>query len=471
MRLTQDKSLARNLRLLHSCSKIEEIYLRSLDNAATNYVKYLDSKEGKPFRRYLEHAIDEMFESRGDNPIVIESTPELLGFLPDKNLVPAKYMKDFEIHRDIHAHLDDLRDLDMQLAEHKKLQQLAKASTNGTGKLLGFMHSENNSERFQHFSKKMRVHSPSTINFKHFQLAMDVAQKNGLYTPEFRKKLRSTLPKPTLDLCKDFVGRAFSSTVKLVPTLALSASIVLGAHQLKQAQATELPETNIPSASDTYIQNGGDTLNLSTLEQKFTPPISPVENPHTYEEACEIFYNKLEEAYKHKTGNNIDLSEFDRSNIGYASTTIYIANYQGETYRFSGFSSHRSNETYLIKALSDAGATITTESSNITYIFNDKNQSIAIIDSHGNPVRSGNVLEAASNGYEMYNQKYVRNAGNFFNTKGIDTSNMSESELIGKYILSYGYNIQDKDLSEILGGSGGYFAKSADTIRRLFKRS
>lgn len=207
---------------------------------------------------------------------------------------------------------------------------------------------------------------------------------------------------------------------------------------------------------------------VTTLEHKFTPPVSSDVKVSTYQQACADFYNKLEQTYKYNTGKNIDLSNFTEDNLGYANSTIYVANYQGKTYRFSDFNTFRSTGTYLEKALTDAGATVTTEKSKIYYIFNN-DKSIAIADENGNPVRSGKILEKASNGYEMYNQNYVRQAKVSLEARGIETTNMSESQLVGAFILSPEYNIQDSDLSIALGSEKGALLKAVPIIKDFFK--
>lgn len=482
MRLKQDKTLDRNLALLFNCSKIEEIYLHSLQSEVDAYVQYLDSKQGKPFKIIVERLRKEHFEKHGHIAPEIESTEQLLQFLPKEHLVPVGFKKDFEKYKHILMNTCKLVDMNEQLAQHHHLQNLARHSRNGTKELVKFMSSKENSLEFQQFCEYMQQHPASIINFKYSQRSADIAKKNHFYTPEFRDKLSSTLQKPQLGLSRDRIHRFFTSAKKLAPTLGLSALLLLGPHLLNNntlegpdiGSSTSTSDTYTPTTEsttpteNTYDNSTKDIDTPSiTSEIEFIPPISPAGKFDTYGDAYEDFCNKLEQAYKYTTGESIDLSGLSYKNMAQTSSTIYIANYNGQTYRFSGFSSYKNNEAYLKKALLDAGATITTESSTITYISKDGKQSIAIADSNGNPVRSGNILEDATYGYQMYNQSYVKAAKKMLESQGIDTSNMSESELVGKYILSSEYNIQNEELSKILG-------KSSDvvkTIKNVFTRS
>lgn len=196
MRLKQDKILKRNLKLLYNCSKIQEIRLRSLNSEAISYLHYLDSKEGKPFRTQLENLMAEMFEQRGEAPLVVTSSSDLIGFEPDKDAIPERFKKDYKRHMEVSNNIDSLSDLDQQLEELQKLQHLAKTSSNGTENLNKFMFSQENSPRFQAFCKHIDNTPSSILNIEHFHLAIDVARKNNLYSPKFKSRLRATLPKP-----------------------------------------------------------------------------------------------------------------------------------------------------------------------------------------------------------------------------------------------------------------------------------
>ena len=145
------------------------------------------------------------------------------------------------------------------------------------------------------------------------------------------------------------------------------------------------------------------------------------------------------------------------------SAPILEVEYNGETYRFSGQSQANSNYRHLKEAFDALGATYTETSSRILYIVDkdNPNQSIAIVDSLGNPVRSGNVITGSN---RAYNSDYVREGREILVSQGKDASSLSEAECVAAYLLSDEYNIQDPDLSI----AQGHFASSTHTIKTTF---
>lgn len=469
MRLTQDKTLKRNLRLLHACSKIEEIRLSALENERNKYLRYLKSPKGFAFKTHLINVYEKSCQMDGIAPVVIEREEELLNFLPDKRLaIPKMFERDYKRHKHVFDHLPDLQDKDQQVKEHHKLQYLATRSQDSTLELIEFMNDPSRSLNFKDFAQFTKKHSPAYVRSIYFKHAIDIATKNKFYTKKFRQDLKKTLPKPTLHLCKDFIGRTFTSAKKLIPALALSAALLIGAHHLatNELDITAGADTNFGTEQtyedDKVIVTPG--INLDDQEI-FVPPISPTGTLNSYEDACDDFFKKTSEVYKYTTGEDMNLSQYGQENIGISNNAqIYVAEYNGQTYYFSSQSPYRTNSKYLREALEAAGATVTSTTSDITYIHNG-DESIAIVDANGNPIKSGNIMQRAnSGGGEMFNQGYVNAANAMLLKQGINTTGMSEAELVGKYILSQNYDKQNDNLSRALGLTKGLAYKIKTTF-------
>lgn len=466
MRLKHDKKLKNNLKLLRTCSKIEEIHLKAMENEIEKYKRYLETtSRGISFRTHLENLYYTDFERSGLAAPEILSTDDLLRYLPDKSqTIPKIFERDYKRHKDVFEHQPDIDLLEDQLQEHRTLQELTKASEYSTQDLVDFMESPERTPNFASFCQDAQKHSGLFLNLKYKHKAAYIARKNQLYTKAFREDLAKTLPRQKIALCRDLIGRTYKGAILSASAIALSATLALGIISINTPtiDTTQGTESEI-SSSETYTPttNPYDDI-LATPDTTPSLPISETGNLHSYEDACDDFYKKTAEVYKYNTGETINLSGYGQQNMAYSETTIYVVEHNGNTYRFSAQSPHRSNSRYLEQALEATGATVTKQpNSTISYIHDD-DKSIAIVDGSGNPVKSGNILVDASSGAEMYNQSYVNSGRRILEAQGIDTSGMSEAELVGTFILSDNYNIQNEELSRALGETQGllYYIKN-----------
>ena len=423
----KDKKFEDNLKLLYACSKISEIFLASENNQLQHYIDYLNSSEAADFLENFYSSQIVPRHKQSQQAFDLPKKPEdYLNFSPVPELIPPAYAEQYARHQAMFTNSAKSETRSAQLTEHKNLQKLIKeiqlSIANKTpydeNAVHKFLSNENHSVGFKNFSKVMLQGHNCIINRKFSHLAKSVAQKNNLYTESFRKNLSATLKEPKVALRRETRARAFTTAKKLIPTLALSAGIAIGAYW---------------SPRDTY-----------------EPPVAPLageQNNNSYEN----FYQKIADIYKNNTGKEIDLSNLNQYNINQYQTTIFTVKYQGKTYYFSSQSPYDSNYTYLEKALKTLpDAEITTARGNITSISSN-GQSIAITDSNGNPIQSGNILEPATSGAgQMYNQTYVTIAKKTLSSKGIDISDMSEAELIAKFLVSDMHNEQNPELSKAL---------------------
>lgn len=428
----KDKKFENNLRLLYACSKISEISLQARNSELQHYKDFLNSSEAREFvEDFFIPQLKHIHQKTGSAFAVPTSPEDLLSFCPDEDRVPPIYADIYQRHRAMYKNNKNFNSCSTQLSEHKQLQQLIatiqESIANGTpydeNTIQKFLQDEKRSKAFKNFASSMLDRNPGVINRKYSQLAKSIAQKNNLYTESFRKNLSATLKEPKVALHRETRSRAFTTAKKLIPALALSAGIAIGAYW---------------SPRDTY--------------EAPVAPIAGEQNPNTQETAYKNFYKKTAEIYKNNTGKEIDLSNLNQDNINQYQTTIFTVKYQGKTYYFSSQSPYDSNYTYLEKALKTLpDAEITTARGNITSISSN-GKSIAITDSNGNPIQSGNILESATSGVgQMYNQTYVNIAKKTLASKGVDISSLSEAELIAKFLVSDMHNEQNPELSKALG--------------------
>ena len=428
----RDKKFENNLRLLYACSKISEISLQAKNSELQRYKDFLNSSEASEFvEDFFIPQLKHIYQKTGGAFVVPTSHEDLLKFLPDANMVPPKYTTEYERHRAMFKNNKNFSSRSTQLSEHKQLQQLitqiqesiANSTPYDQNTISQFLQDEKHSDAFKNFASFMLNRNPGVINRKFSHLAKSIARKNNLYTESFRKNLSSTLKEPKVALRRESRSRAFTTANKLIPALTLSAGIAIGAYW---------------STRDTY-----------------EPPVTPIvdeQNPNTQEPAYKDFYQKIADIYKNNTGKEIDLSNLNQYNINQYQTTIFTVKYQGKTYYFSSQSPYDSNYTYLEKALKTLpNSEITTEKGYITSLSSN-GKSIAITNSNGNPIQSGNILEPATSGVgQMYNQTYVNIAKKTLSSKGVDISSLSEAELIARFLVSDMHNEQNPDLSKALG--------------------
>lgn len=315
--------------------------------------------------------------------------------------------------------------------------------------------------------------NPLIISYRYKIAAKVLAQTNGL---KLDKKFENNLDKLFntkdihLGLKKEFKGKVIGAITKAT---SLGAAVWLGISSLAgfanatitgatAAEKDDTPPAHVDENSnynkDQYseaIEKTIETNNptepiLETVSQSITTdnnelPISNSTKISDYTDAGKDFMQKASEIYKYNTGEDIDLSSMGLKNIGYAETTIYTATLGDEVYRFSGMSTNGSNNTYLENVLASLGANVTKSNGHITYITSDGETSIAICDSSGNPVKSGNIMN--SNG--MYKQKFISAAKNDLEENGIDIEGMTDEQFMA-YYLFYN-NDQNENLSRALG--------------------
>lgn len=467
MRLNLDSKTKKNFKLLQSCTKVRIIEL-------TEKIMQLEKKQLKlignsdNLQTFLEGLFDE--QHHNDNVVLINPTPENLTGVALPN--PNEFTPDTEFekeYRDYHSvvsrldvlrrSLDEFKDLDTLLSgrdpeqPNQNLRRISKPLN--APKINSFLDNKHHTGIFKKFAHYVKTEPAIALSLKFKIRANKVAERNGIANSAFYTNTDQAFyaKDVAFSLNKDFKGRAINTGAKMLAGLALSATLygvgfshgrndvtttqgITDPHTSSEATTSETPA--IDEMTDIVIEN-------PSIFRNSVPVID------SYETACQDYFEAISDIYAHNTGESIDLSGYSQENIGLNnSTRLLIVHNNGKTYTFSAQSPYASNFTYLKKALDAAGMDYEEDSSLITYLVDEDNssQSIAIADSAGNPVRSGNVL---SGNNQAYNPDYVQKGREILVAQGKTANTLSEAECVGAYLISDQYTIQNDELSRALG--------------------
>lgn len=464
MKLKPSAKLTKNLKLLHSCSQVKVIELTEklaqFDQAQIELIN-----NSPKLKTFLTGVYQE--NHQGDKTYIVNPSATQLAdtslekyrdFEPD-----AEFAKDFKTYANLY---NKKNSLNYRLNEYQDLNELLSQRNIPVAEVNTFLNKSNHSKSFKNFANYMKSHSALRISLQYKLKANDIAERNGIANATYYSKSDKafSLNDVSLSLDKEFKGRLYGGIIKTAAVAALSASLFasgfgMGKNSVDITQGsttTHSTEATAPTQEPTTApETTNDDLNI------FTNSISTLTS---YETACDAYFEAIEDVYRYNTGKDIDLSGYDQEHIGMNnSAPILEVEYNGETYRFSGQSQANSNYRHLKEAFDALGATYTETSSRILYIVDkdNPNQSIAIVDSLGNPVRSGNVITGSN---RAYNSDYVREGREILVSQGKDASSLSEAECVAAYLLSDEYDIQDPDLSI----AQGHFASSTYTIKTTF---
>lgn len=468
-----DKKLQSNLRTLLLCSQFKTIQhsntLRKIQNLQ---LATLDNPENRDLTDYLTRIYEE--QNRRNNPKAYLIKPTLHDLsslkIPDDAYVPDELIKKVHTHQTRVRKIDEIS---QARDEHDELRTLLYAGS-PSGRidhkridlkaLKRFLRDKEHSSRFQSFGDSMLHGNQAVTLFRYRNSAKKLAKDEEISDQYFVDRINQTFSAETvkLNLNKEMKGRFFPAAAKitaiaLTAFLAINGAVNLFGHKDVTQGTVDTHQTQIvdtlsdqPTADDIISQTIDNPETPNTDSPEIQPPISNSVKIDSYESAADDLFEKVEEIYNYNTGNNVDLSDLNYENIGQSETSVLVANYNGREYRFSTMSNTRTNRANLEKALEAAGATFTSYSTKISYLTRD-GQSIAIVDSHGNPIQSGKVLQTSYNGgYEMYNQSYVNSAREMMRQNGISPDGKSEAELIGYYMLNR-EPAQNDELSKALG--------------------
>lgn len=479
MRLTRsnDKNLMSNLNILKLCSKYETV--EYFCKRALESQKLSDPKNYK-FRDFLEEKYIEESRLAGKRTRTAYGTDTLSAFE-----VPSYYDVHPELRAELKRHNKVARELSKSKNSQLEYNELLDLLSNhilprdtDLRNINSFLNSSKRSHKFQNFAKQMKSRNAFCILLNYRNRSKKFVKENGIDST-IESRLDETFGVKFDDTIKgfnsEFKARLFSKIPKIFKKtafLALTAGIGITAASgfvgaiISEADAAGKTDVEPPAHvdensnynKDQYseaIEKTIETNNptepiLETVSQSITTdnnelPISNSTKISDYTDAGKDFMQKASEIYKYNTGEDIDLSSMGLKNIGYAETTIYTATLGDEVYRFSGMSTNGSNNTYLENVLASLGANVTKSNGHITYITSDGETSIAICDSSGNPVKSGNIMN--SNG--MYKQKFISAAKNDLEENGIDIEGMTDEQFMA-YYLFYN-NDQNENLSRALG--------------------
>lgn len=467
MRLNLDSKTKKNFKLLQSCTKVRIIEL-------TEKIMQLEKKQVKLIRNsdnlqtFLKGLFDE--QHHNDNIVLINPTPEnLTGVdLPSPNeFAPnTEFEKEY---RDYHSvvsrldvlrrSLDEFRDLDSLLSgqdpnqPNQNLRRISKPLN--PNKVNSFLDDKHHTGIFKKFANYVKTEPAIALSLKFKMRANKVAERNGIANSAFYTNTDQAFyaKDVALSLNKDFKGRAINTGAKLLAGVALSAALYgaglsHGRNDVKETQGITDPHTT----TETIVTEIPDISNIDEISVEKTSVFrNSVPIIDSYETACQDYFEAISDIYFHNTGKSIDLSGYNQKNIGLNdSAPLLIVHNNGKTYKISSQGSFAANYTYLKKALDAAGMDYEEESSLITYIVDkdNSNQSIAIADSAGNPVRSGNVL---SGNNQAYNPDYVQKGREILVAQGKTANTLSEAECVGAYLVSDQYTMQNDELSRALG--------------------
>ena len=486
MRLSggNDKTLQSNLRILQLCSRFKTIQLNNIfDHIMLNQKSILENPKFTDLKNFLKDVCIEEARINGE-PYVDSYSEESLASVVVPNIyeIPNNLGREFELHQ---KNAKKLNNTEQTLEEHEELRDILSGHTNTNSistrqvnlrELRSFLADKNHTKKFQDFSEVMQTGYHKMILLRYKSAAKKLAESNKISTnTKFTNNLNKLfdIDDVTLGLKKEFRGRFVADTVKAASIAAIAGLSAAGASGLFSSfvAETKAAENNNPAHVEQIPDDNrysdfdidSNDLSISTDEEVVVIgaeganktsnisvdsdllPISNGININSYSDAGKDFIQKVSEIYKYNTGEDIDLSDLGLKNIGYAETTIYTATLGDQVYRFSGMGTEPSNNINLENALTSLGAEVTKSKGNIVYITPDGEKSIAICDSMGNPVKSGNVMSSGG----MYNQQFIVSAKADLEANGIDTEGMSEQEFIGYYLLSN--NDQNEELSIAMG--------------------
>ena len=461
-----------NLKTVILCSKYETIRLSTeQDDLIKAQLNFLSHPRNKELTEFLKNTYLEQQRSSGKPYVdMLPDKKTLIGFyLPVDYKIPDEFVKSYKDFRNASIAINGL---DRTMQEHEDLRGLFDQSHSPNRinlyELNKMLNDKKKSYEFKKFANKMTKNRASRLLSDYRKDAEKLAREKGILTEAFSEKLGNTFQLKTLiSGIKDLKKQTFASKGKKIAALTGLGGLVGGGFSVANAfasTAATIDPINIPETSPAYVDSNFDyesqypdyvqeTANLdvqNTTEPNIEIvdsaklPISNSINIKSYTDAGKDFMQKAAEIYKYNTGADIDLSYLGLKNIGYAETTIYTATLGDQVYRFSGMSTEASNNINLENALTSLGAEVTKTNGNIVYITPDGEKSIAICDSKGNPVKSGNVM---GNG-GMYNQQFIASAKADLEENGIDTEGMSEQEFIGYYLLSN--SDQNEELSRAI---------------------
>lgn len=469
MKLVRGKKLEKNLKLMRSCSQVKIIQLTEEIAKLIQRQKRLIERN-PDLRNMLASELNRQLSLDGNPTVVNPQTHDLIGIpLPD-------YTPSIEESPEVNQYMTDLKKVARKrdtLADHQTLNEILAKDTISYREFSKFINSKDTTRMFKRFVTDMRQHSPLLLSSIYKLAAKDLAERNDLANTAFLEKTDNvfTLDEVNISLSKDLRGRFFSAGKKLVASIALSAALVSGASMLLSQSVDTVPGITDPHTSSVEPAPNIPSPVIAVSPEE-TPSLqngvfSNSININSFKTACDDFFQKTAEIYKFNTGEDIDLTGYEQNDIGInRSARILEVEKDGVIYRISTQSSSPSGPTYLREALDALGVSYTEYSSRTTCIIDkyDDTKSIAIVDSQGNPIRSGNILEPTGNGGDMYNQQMVQNGRKILEAEGRDTSSLSEGACVAAYILSDSYNTQNPELSRALGVTAGL----ADTIKTTF---
>lgn len=464
MRLKPSAKLSKNLKLLHSCSQVRVIDLtEKIDQLDKQQIELINNSS--KLKTFLEGVYQENHE-KDDTYIINPSTTQLT------NTDLSKY-KDFEPDEEFaedfktYAYLYNRKNkLNFILDEFEELNELLGKRNVPVTKVNTFLNKYNHSKAFKSFSDYMKSHSAIRISLQYKQKANEIAERNGIADATYYSKSNKafSLKSVSLKLDKEFKGRLRGGIVKTAAAVALSASLFSAGFGFGKNSTNITQGDTIPHATEETITPSTEPIGAPEEKEDLNIFTNSISTPASYEDACDAYFEAIEDVYKYNTGKEIDLSGYDQKHIGInGSAPILEVEHNGKIYRFSGQSQINSNYRHLKEAFDALGANYTETNSSILYIVdkNNPNQSISIVDSAGNPVRSGNVITENN---RAYNSEYVREGRKILEAQGKNTTSLSEAECVAAFLLSDSYDIQNPDLSIAQGN----FPNSTSSIKNYF---
>lgn len=479
MRLGTDENYRSNYKVMRNCAlvrimeigKREDMFkARELDP----YANWLDlDPSAQPFKEFLaelykKHAEDDqskMDEEVREGYILNPNALDLLHVTArSSDYIPPRLLEQYAEHARLREKsirfteaANEYRDL-VDIIDSRDYQGA-----------YSYLNNPQHSSNFKKFADSMKSRNQMALCKIYKGRAEKIAEEaelegyvgtrlNRVFTP---KQVSLTLKDLGRNAKMRFTGKVLKFAMPLLAGAIIGGSVVSNFAPNRDVSNTVGTETHFSGSpsipSDMPLDSiPFDTTDPSIIGEKdeFVPPISNSIAITSYSTACQDFYQKTAEVYKYCTGKDVDLSYLGQSNMDKSTTTVFVVTKDnGETVRFSAQSPYITNQTYLEQALMSTGLEYTKEqSTKISYIFDNNGKSLAITDSAGNPIKSGSILERNyGNNGEMYNQTYVNAGRRVLEERGIDTSGKSEAELVGAYITSDSYNVQDPDLSRALG--------------------
>ena len=465
----QKERLNKNLKLLGLCATYHSIASDTFKNRLiARQINELNSKENKHNKAVITEYFKEAKQENYGTIDPLVSPLELASYtIPIECPIDSDFRKSYN-HvarkiQDLLKQLNDFEDVTSTVSQY--ISELNSSSPGEDPKdypnmeyLEEFLSSKDHTGEFRNFAKRMKSNSPTFIShlyrqaykklYQQYSTDKPISEKNKISNKIDEAFNKYGYGKPNFSLKKAslFSNKRFKSLfgVLLAASTAfgtLYKTIDLYNNPGILPNNTPLLETQEPTATP-----GNEIIYASTNNgNNYTKLVS-------IDHVCNDILQKLEDLYYYKTGEKIDLPNniYYNNFVRKDNSFMYKVEYNGKTMYFSTKSPCTSNFQLLLDALKSTGAKVEGIYGTEFFIMDNDGRVLCSINSNGDPILPGNITEKTQDSYDMHNQKLLSEARNYLQQKGVSTGSLSDSQIIGRYLVDSPPKDLEK-LSEALG--------------------